>query len=165
MSILSQIYLQRKSTYHKRDLVKWSYLSRVHLPQLKAEIGLLNGAKMYKAIEPWEIINSQNDWPYAVKTVLGCVVNKPISRCQEKGTYNDKRQRFLVSCISAMNMGDFGIDEEARWAQWWSYFLLTAYHMIKMKVCFSWLTIFFFFLDWGSLWPVATEEINVSLIF
>lgn len=45
------------------DLVKWSYLSRVHLLKLEAEVGLLIGAKAYKA---WEIISSQNDGLYAV---------------------------------------------------------------------------------------------------
>ena len=64
----------------KKDLVKWSYLSRVHLPKLEAEVGLLIGANAFKTMEPWEIISSQNDGPYAVKTALGWVVNGPISR-------------------------------------------------------------------------------------
>jgi len=47
----------------KKDLVKWSYLSRVHLHKLEAEVGLLIGANAFKAMEPWEIISSQNDGP------------------------------------------------------------------------------------------------------
>ncbi len=59
----------------KKDLEKWSYLSRVHLPTLESEVGLLIGVNAYKAMQPWEIINSQNNGPYAVKTALGWVVN------------------------------------------------------------------------------------------
>ncbi|KAK0145621.1 hypothetical protein N1851_015479 [Merluccius polli] len=88
------------------DLVKWSYLSRVHLPKLEAEVGLLIGANAYKAMEPWEIISSQNEGPYAVKTALGWVVNGPISRCQEKELDDGKRQSFLVNHISVMSVED-----------------------------------------------------------
>lgn len=40
----------------KKDLEKLSYLSRVRLPKLEAEVGLLIGVNSYKAMEPWEII-------------------------------------------------------------------------------------------------------------
>lgn len=90
----------------KKDLEKWSYLSRVHLPKLEAEVGLLIGVNAYKAMEPWEIINSQNDGPYAVKTALGWVVNGPISRCQEKESDDGKRQSFLVNRISVISVED-----------------------------------------------------------
>jgi len=88
----------------KKDLVKWSYLSRVQLPKLEADIGLLIGANAYKALEPWEIISSQNDGPYAVKTALGWVVNGPISK--EKESDESERQSFLVNHISVMNIED-----------------------------------------------------------
>ena len=90
----------------KKDLVKWSYLSRVHLPKLEAEVGLLIGANAFKAMEPWEIISSQNDGPYAVKTALGWVVNGPISRCQENESGDGSQQSFLVNRISVMNIED-----------------------------------------------------------
>lgn len=88
----------------KKDLEKWSYLNRVHLPKLESEIGLLIGANAHKAMEPWEIINSRNDGPYAVKTALGWVVNGPVSRCQEKES--DERQSFLVNRISVQSIED-----------------------------------------------------------
>lgn len=90
----------------KEDMEKWSYLSRVHLPKLEAEVGLLIGVDAYKAMEPWEIINSQNDGPYAVKTALGWVINRPINRCQEKELDNGKRQSFLVNRISVISVED-----------------------------------------------------------
>ncbi len=90
----------------EKDLEKWSYLSRVHLPTLESEVGLLIGVNAYKAMQPWEIINSQNNGPYAVKTALGWVVNGPISRCQEKELDDDKRQSFLVNRISVISVED-----------------------------------------------------------
>ncbi|KAL7868195.1 hypothetical protein SRHO_G00095790 [Serrasalmus rhombeus] len=53
-----------------------------------------------EATEPWEIINSLNDGPYAVKTGLGWVVNGPVSKCQEKESDDVERQSFLVNRIS-----------------------------------------------------------------
>ncbi|KAL0164586.1 hypothetical protein M9458_040339, partial [Cirrhinus mrigala] len=90
----------------KKDLEKWSYLSRVHLPTFESEVGLLIGVNAYKAMEPWEIINSQNNGPYAVNTALGWVVNGPISRCQEKELDDDNRQSFLVNRISVISVED-----------------------------------------------------------
>lgn len=90
----------------QKDLEKWSYLNRVHLPNVEAEIGLLIGANAHKAMEPWEIINSRNDGPYAVKTALGWVVNGPLSRCQDKESDDAERQSFLVNRISVQSIED-----------------------------------------------------------
>ena len=90
----------------QKDLEKWSYLNRVHLPNVESEIGLLIGANAHKAMEPWEIINSRNDGPYAVKTALGWVVNGPLSRCQDKESDDAERQSFLVNRISVQSIED-----------------------------------------------------------
>ena len=38
-------------------------------------------------MEPWQVINSQGNGPYAVKTILGWVVNGPLnSAMEESGT-------------------------------------------------------------------------------
>ncbi len=68
-------------------LKKWPYLKEVHIPSIKADVGLLIGMNAPKLLEPWKIINSQGDGPYAVKTVLGWVVNGLIEHCRtEKDT-------------------------------------------------------------------------------
>lgn len=40
---------------------------------------LLIGVNLPKAMEPWRVINSQGNGPYAVKTLLGWVVNGPLN--------------------------------------------------------------------------------------
>lgn len=45
------------------------------LPTINAEIGLLIGTNIPKALEPWQVINSKGNGPYAFKTALGWVVN------------------------------------------------------------------------------------------
>ncbi|KAJ8397146.1 hypothetical protein AAFF_G00010000 [Aldrovandia affinis] len=34
-------------------------------------------SELFKAMEPWHVINSRNGGPYAVKTAIGWVVNDP----------------------------------------------------------------------------------------
>lgn len=54
----------------KKDIRKWSYLRDVDLTQINASIGLLIGVNVPKALEPWRIINSEGNGPYAVKLSL-----------------------------------------------------------------------------------------------
>ena len=49
------------------------------MPEIDAEVELLIGVDAPKVIEPWQIINSQVNGPYAVKTLLGWMVNGPLS--------------------------------------------------------------------------------------
>ncbi|KAJ8040898.1 hypothetical protein HOLleu_15336 [Holothuria leucospilota] len=42
------------------------------------EVGILLGNNVHKAMEPWDVINSQDDGPYAIRTCLGWVVNGPV---------------------------------------------------------------------------------------
>ena len=56
---------------------KWPYLSEVQIPKPNAEVELLIGNNVPKAIEPWRVINSHGDGLYAVETLLGWVINGP----------------------------------------------------------------------------------------
>lgn len=60
------------------ELSQWPYLKNVQLPYISAKVELLIGTNAPKLMEPWEIVNSQDDGPYAVKTLLGWVVNGPL---------------------------------------------------------------------------------------
>lgn len=62
----------------QQDLEKWEYLKNIRIPELDAEVELLIGTNAPKFMEPWEIINSQGNGPYAVRTLLGWVVNGPL---------------------------------------------------------------------------------------
>ncbi|XP_043212074.1 uncharacterized protein LOC122376326 [Amphibalanus amphitrite] len=56
---------------------QWSYLE-IEIPEVKADkIGILIGCDCPKAMEPWEVIHSQNGGPYALKTCLGWTVVGP----------------------------------------------------------------------------------------
>ncbi len=52
-------------------------------------------------MEPWEIVNSQDDGPYAVKTLLGWVVNGPLRRGQTTG---NAETYVYVNRISVANL-------------------------------------------------------------
>ena len=62
-----------------KDLARWPYLSKVRIPNVKANVDLLIGTNAPRLLEPWEVINSRDHGPYAIRTVLGWVVNGPLS--------------------------------------------------------------------------------------
>ena len=84
---LPKVYMQdeipvsKENIPTKKDLERWPYLSRIQLDEIDADIELLIGIDVPKAMEPWEIINSEGNGPYAVKTLFGWVVNGPLSSC------------------------------------------------------------------------------------
>ena len=57
---------------------RWPNLKDVHLRPIKADVGLLIGANIPKAMEPLKVINSQWEGPYAVLTCLGWTINGPL---------------------------------------------------------------------------------------
>ena len=60
----------------EEDLEDWPYLEDVNLPELEERhIDILIGNNIQKAMEPFEVINSQGDGPYAVKSLLGWSVH------------------------------------------------------------------------------------------
>jgi hypothetical protein len=65
----------------QKDLDKWSYLQRIRLSTIDSDIGMLIDTDVPKAMEPWEVIKSEGDGPYAVKTLLGWSINGPLRRC------------------------------------------------------------------------------------
>lgn len=49
-----------------------------HIPHINANIDLLIGMNASKLMEPWELISSPGEGPYAVKTLFGWVINGPL---------------------------------------------------------------------------------------
>ncbi len=70
----STITVQQDNIPKPHHLKSWPYLAEVYLPEINADVGLLIGANNPKAMEPWHVINSQQNGPYAVKTMLGWLV-------------------------------------------------------------------------------------------
>nr|XP_057925588.1 uncharacterized protein LOC131127575 isoform X1 [Doryrhamphus excisus]XP_057925589.1 uncharacterized protein LOC131127575 isoform X1 [Doryrhamphus excisus] len=62
----------------QEDVDQWSYLKGVKLHDIDADVELLIGTDAPKVMEPWELINSQDEGPYAVRTRIGWAINGPL---------------------------------------------------------------------------------------
>ncbi|KAL7871964.1 hypothetical protein SRHO_G00069470 [Serrasalmus rhombeus] len=99
-----EIPVHKENIPQQKDLQRWTYLEEVRLPSINAEIGLLIGANAHKAIEPWQVINSQGDGPYAVRTAIGWTVNGPIRRGEHLQDVDEGLQGFTVNRISVASI-------------------------------------------------------------
>lgn len=95
----SHIPVKKENIPRQEDIAQWQYLKEVRLPCIKAEVGMLIGANVPKATEPWQVINSDGKGPYAVKTALGWVINGPLRRDEGPKTDNGKLQSYTANCI------------------------------------------------------------------
>ncbi|KAJ8410005.1 hypothetical protein AAFF_G00210460 [Aldrovandia affinis] len=81
---LSEVFSQKSipvtkdNIPHQEDVNRWSHLKEVKLSSIQAEVGLLIGANVPKAMEPLQVVSSVDDGPYAVRTILGWMVNGPL---------------------------------------------------------------------------------------
>ena len=87
----------------QHDVDRWDYLSHIDIPSLDADTGILIGNNVPRAVEPWEVINSEGDGPYAVRTLLGWCVNGPL-RGVAASLSDDKIpavsvNRLQISCL------------------------------------------------------------------
>ncbi|KAK7929669.1 hypothetical protein WMY93_006064 [Mugilogobius chulae] len=92
------------------DLERWPYLAKVHMPAIHAEVDLLIGTNAPKLLEPWEVINSQENGPYAVKTVLGWVVNGPLDGNTDSEAASVTVNRISVSKLEELLMNQYNHD-------------------------------------------------------
>lgn len=67
----ANIPVSKDNLFTQNDLKRWPYLSGITLKSIDADVEMLIGMDVPKAMEPWQVLNSQNDGPYAVKTLLG----------------------------------------------------------------------------------------------
>lgn len=112
---LPEVYTQTKLPVSKRhiptqkSLEKWKYLHEVKIPQLDADIELLIGTNAAKLMEPWKVINSRGNGPYAVNTPLGWVVNGLMQEttCQMQGSHSC----IVVNRISVADLNDLLIKQ------------------------------------------------------
>jgi hypothetical protein len=86
----------------QEDIDKWQYLKEVNIPTLSAKVGILIGNNVPKAMEPWQVLNSQGDGPYAVKTLLGWAINGPLKGGQVSNL--DEPGRMTVNSISTAEL-------------------------------------------------------------
>ncbi|KAJ8356650.1 hypothetical protein SKAU_G00194440 [Synaphobranchus kaupii] len=99
----------------QKVLERWPYLSEeVQLPHIEADVDLLIGTNAHRAMEPWKIIHSQEDRPYAVKTTLGWVVNGPLRKGHDhNSSCTDQKvsvNRISVSGVDSMLLQQYNHD-------------------------------------------------------
>lgn len=81
---LSKVFTQKDIPVSKeniplqKEIEKWPYLNEVRLPHINAGVELLIGTKEYMILEPWKVIPSKDNGPYAIKTALGWILNGPL---------------------------------------------------------------------------------------
>lgn len=78
--VLTQMKMpvSRSNIPQQQDLFRWPYLHEVNLPEIDADVELLIGLNVPKALEPIKVIPSEDGGPYAVQTMLGWTVNGPL---------------------------------------------------------------------------------------
>ena len=62
----------------QEDVDRWSYLRGIKIPDINIDVGLLIGTNAPLASEPREVVHSQDDGRYAVKTLLGWAIRGPL---------------------------------------------------------------------------------------
>ncbi|KAJ8385113.1 hypothetical protein AAFF_G00192540 [Aldrovandia affinis] len=81
---LPKVYTQKRMPVEKNNIIKeeelakWPYLDGVSVPHIQAEVELLIGTNASNLLEPWEVVNSHGNGPYAIRTLLGWVINGPL---------------------------------------------------------------------------------------
>lgn len=116
---LTEVFAQKAIPVSKEniptqeDVDKWPHLKGVKIPSINAEIGLLIGTDVPKALEPEELIRSVKDGPYAVRTALGWTVNGPLRENTRSRTKNGYPQ-IQTNRISVDRL-------EELWAQQFKY--------------------------------------------
>ncbi|KAL0176346.1 hypothetical protein M9458_028676, partial [Cirrhinus mrigala] len=98
----ANIPVSKDNLFTQNDLKRWPYLSGITLKSIDADVEMLIGMDVPKAMEPWQVLNSQNDGPYAVKTLLGWVVNGPLNSCPAMDRHG--KQSVTVNRISLENI-------------------------------------------------------------
>lgn len=96
------------------DVDRWPHLRGVRIPSIKADIDLLIGTDVARALEPEEVIRSVKDGPYAVRTVLGWTVNGPlrenIRSWSKDGHPQIQMNRISVARLEELWMQQFKYD-------------------------------------------------------
>lgn len=108
---LPDLYTQNNMPVHRgniprqEDLLRWSHLTHLKITEISSGIDLLIGMNVPKALEPWHVIRSVDEGPYAVKTILGWTVNGPL-RDDCGGDTRNQQSSVTVNRISVSRLDD-----------------------------------------------------------
>ena len=62
--------MSRKDIDTSENFQKWPYLYDVNITTTDSDVDLLIVVNVPKAMEPWDVISSADEGPFAVKTLL-----------------------------------------------------------------------------------------------
>lgn len=102
---LPETYTQDCMPVHKgnipcqEDVQKWPHLKNVFFPQIDPEVEPLIETNVPRALELIQVIHSKNDGPYAIKTILGWIVNGPLA-----GDSGNGMDDVTINRISVLNL-------------------------------------------------------------
>ncbi|XP_035983633.1 uncharacterized protein LOC118557555 [Fundulus heteroclitus] len=99
--------VSKRNVPQQEDINQWPYLQSIKLHNLDADVDLLIGTDAPKVMEPWELINSQDDGPYAVWTRVGWVINGPLRSERRKTDCH----AFTANRISVQNLETMLIEQ------------------------------------------------------
>lgn len=99
----AEILVTRENIPQQSDVDRWPYLKEVQLKQIDAGIDLLLGTNIPKAPEPWKVINSEGEGPYAVKTV-GWTLHGPLLRGDNTSKADTEWPQVTVNRISVAKL-------------------------------------------------------------
>ena len=100
------------------DVERWFSLKDIYLLCIDADIKLLIGNDVSKALEPQEVQRSENGGPYAVRTLLGWTINDPLGRPSKSRRSTNRIQSHAVLdqqyarfCNMEFNHSQFSIEK------------------------------------------------------
>jgi hypothetical protein len=101
---IDQLYTQPDLPVNTNDIItesevnQWEHLKGIPFNVVNSEVELLIGVDVPKAMEPWDVIRTEDEGPYAVKTALGWVINGPI--------FSESETNMKLNFIKADNLED-----------------------------------------------------------
>ena len=113
----SSLPVTREHILTQDDISCWQYLSEISFPSLDVEVGIILGGNALKATEPWRIINSEGDGPYAVYTKLGWVVNgrlRSADQCDDHPVPMSINRIHVEPCLEQQVQKYFQLDFSER---------------------------------------------------
>lgn len=94
----------------QKDLTQWEYMKKVSITSIDAKVKLLVGTNAPKLLEPWEVINSQGEGPYAVRTLLGWVVNGVLRNSGDSSASSMTVNRISVARLEELLISQYNQD-------------------------------------------------------
>ena len=77
---VSKLPVSREDIPRKSDVERWSHLEGIDIDEVDCEVGIIIGNDVPKALQHKEVVESNSDGPYAMRTVWGWTVNGPLGR-------------------------------------------------------------------------------------